>query len=692
MNKIEHHLSVFFEKSFIFSKLKLIINWMGVLIITLGLMIIIGNYIFSIFQPFRGPSKLYFWLFLFVSFLSTRSAIGLLAFSLPLMPGFHTQLELVTNPAVKYFFVYSGIDAAVGLIIGYQLNRWIIKRKINLVYGHLPWPLGLFLIVLLLSTCLAISRNLWQSAFIFSYYDLLKNIFSYKLINHTSDYLPIADMLVFVIGIGLVSTFAEKLRYNDDKNLIVIKPLVISLLISGCLGVIQAFTAFGLNSDALSTRKDFFGFGAIGFQPDIHAYAGLMCIGAVGIIAILKFIDSKVWRIIFIATIAISWLAIILSKSRASFFLALGMALVLLFLNLKVSKKNKIIIYIFLSVGLVIFFILIKNHSSILNLYELYNNDKALFLEKLNLISSWRLDLHTATIRMWSQFPLMGIGLGDLQRVSSVYDFSGSALMPREGGDNSHNYFLQLLAEIGIVGFASFFIILVWPLFIVAHSNKMRTVYVVITALFLGNIYSHSFIIRENLYLLMILVGVIYAYLPAVSEGNNKSSLKKLTVGWILLKSLFSIFLCVVFAFAIGRETSRAYTNPPFKYAQECYRASKISNNGWSKGRYVMELPERAKGISLIIQLPHEVSDSQHLPARFELFDRSRNIVATEYKRVDKKDTIVLEIYTSNGKPIGPAGGVGVVSLYDCLNTDTYEVHPEDRVLSLTIKEVQVLY
>lgn len=691
IDRIDNYLFKYINKIDICTKVKLFLSWSAAVIITIGVIVVLGNYLLSTFQSFRGPSKFYFWIFLFVSFFSKRLSIGLLIFSLPLMPNFHTQLEYITNPGVKYFFVYPGIDAITGLIVGNQIRFWADQKKFILAY-HMPaWEFGLFLIVLIISTVLAVSRNLWQTASKFSVADLINNIFNFKLVGKLSDYLPITELIVFAIGIGLIIALMEIFKTINNPEDIIFKPLALSILLSGILGIIQAITSFGLGIETTSIRSDSLGYGAIGFQPDIHAYAGIMCIGAVGLLGYFRSIESKKWQYIFIITIGLSWIAIVLSKSRASIILSLIMATIIIFIGLKKKINNKKIFFSFLlSIFIGASFLIIKNETTT-ELINLYTLNKQLFIERINLLSSWRYDLHMATLRMWMQFPMLGLGVGNLFRVSSIYEFSGSALMPRLGGENTHNYFLQLLAEIGLLGFLCLAIILIKPYCKKTDRPKLNNIYIAIFSVFLGNIYSHSLILRENLYLLLIFIAALY--IPNLNSYSrhelNKGNVLKsryLTIKFIL-SIITIIFVIQIFIY----EIIKAYQDNPYKYGRDCYRFSTKPNSTWQNGRFVKEVSSDVKGIELEIQAKLNSLSYLKLPIKLELFDKKRNIVITDNVRVDDGDQIKFKIRLPDETRIGSEGGVVVLSFSDCLTDKEYNLKANLREIPLIIKNVDLL-
>lgn len=602
------------------------------------------------------------------------------------MPSFHLQLEFVTQPAVKYFFVYSAADAVVGLALGLQLKHFYVKRKFTSAFELPPWPFGLLLIVLTFSTALAISRNIWQSASTVLFSDLIHNVFNYKLINSKSDYLPLADLIIFGIGVLLVIVVIRELKNTDDKNSAVFKPLIISLLVSGSWGILQALTGFGLETNTTTIRQDFFGFGALGFQPDIHAFAGLMIIGAVGLTGFLTSTDSKLWRSLALITSALCWVAIILSKSRASLGLALIMAIVLALLSLRHFKKARSSVYGLLIVVILSLIIYITQSAWVAQLYESYLNDRTSFIEVLNLLTSWRLDLHAAALRMWSHFPLLGIGQGNFYRVSPIYEFSGSALMARLGGENAHNYFLQILTEVGILGIFCFIVILILPIFKTQNFNKLKSVYILIIALFLGNIYSHSLLIRENYYLLLVFIGVLYA-----CPIKNLSYIENPKYSFLNLNNNYFFILIILSSIVVYGwiEIKNGYRTVPYNYGSECYRESASNESGWNGGRYKIYLPENTRGVRIVVSNVeiYNYEDDQ-FSMYIDLFDNLKHNILKRYYINRKNGNLQIEIKLLESEKIGMDGGVAILYLSNCMNAFEYKQKNRYRKIPLEIKEV----
>jgi O-antigen ligase len=72
----------------------------------------------------------------------------------------------------------------------------------------------------------------------------------------------------------------------------------------------------------------------------------------------------------------------------------------------------------------------------------------------LSVAASIRVELARTGLRMFAANPLFGVGVGRYYAVSG--EFSSPQLLRTYLRENAHNNFLQILAELGIVGFGAF--------------------------------------------------------------------------------------------------------------------------------------------------------------------------------------------------------------------------------------------
>ena len=552
----------------------------AIFITGMALLSLFGSYGYWWLQSVRGPSVIYFNIALICALFSRRKATILLIFCLPLLPTLHYQLELILHPRVKYFISYPGIDAIAGFCSGVYFRHVVETRTWLIKKATIPWPFGLLLFVLTMSTALAITRNLWQSATPFTLLDLGYNILRFKVMDKANDYAPIADLLVYSFA-GLVAiVILNTIQGEKDKDSLFFKPIIYGVIVSACWGFFQAYSSFGLSDLTRKYRQDEFGFGAEGFQPDIHAFAGHMLIGAVGLSGYLVYNASG--RMRYLATFAsiLGWIAIVLSKSRASLLFAVLLTIVfgLFVLKSRRTQSSKGFLIPVLLLALVTASAFVASYYFWLGAFfsELENTDISNF-ETVNLLLRWRLEFHRAALLMFEAFPWMGVGQGNFFRLSTILELTHSNWLAERPGNNAHNYFLQTLAETGVIGVGSFILVFVWPLFNVSDRKKLVPAIMLILSVFLGNIYSHSLLIRENLYLLSIFIAFMYAltYESLASDVTQASR----SVRSNTMRLFVALFIIAIASYFVAVEVASSFYKMPFKYAGHCHLGATVEKN-----------------------------------------------------------------------------------------------------------------
>lgn len=572
-----------------------------VLIGSVALLLVLSSYVFGYLQPIRWPTLFYFQLALVVTLLSERRGVMLVIFLLPLVPALHWQLQFFYRPAVPYFVASAGIDLVSGLLGGLFLNRLSTYKNFRFSVSAIPWPLGLLAWVISLSTVLAVARNLWLSTSPFVSAAFFHQVLRFKLFVRGNDFSPIGDWLAISVGLIFLAILAGWLRRQPDKEQLVFKPTIASLFVSACYGIYQAFTKTGLPQAAVEYRPESFGYSAIGFQPDIHAYAAHMLLGTVGLLGALSLFKSARWRYFAYLTIVLCWSALYLSKSRASLVFSLVAFVVVVLLVIRKFLRNKsktfAAVSTVFSCGFVVVFIWLSPwlHDIFLQLQQ----PQLLTFEHLNLLSSRRLELFATALQMFANYPLLGLGQGNFLLSSAVVPFSGSVWMAQSGGENAHNYFLQTLADVGAVGAICYVLIFAWPLCRTTERKALVPAAVAIVGLCLGNLYSHSFIIRDNLLLLCVFMGLAYSYVAPLSlaagKANSKAARGKIS---IKLGVLIALIILVTIVFAI-REVAGSFDRLPFQQAGTCNRMAPIRGDGWTTGQVTIPLAAQQKGLKI---------------------------------------------------------------------------------------------
>jgi hypothetical protein len=531
-------------------------------------------------------------------------------FLLPLSAGLGTQLNAYLG-AQFLILPNAGLDLAAGFFLGSTVRvmsaapQLMGKKQsqtvMNLMKVVAPWPIALVIVMITISTAIAISRNVYQSAAATSFKGLLFNLVHFRPIGWHDDYMPISDWIAYALAVAMIILVIGQLKGREDKNQIIFRPLMAGLIIAALMGISQAITGLGLPDNLLNFRKDHLGYAVIGFQPDLHAFAGHMLLGAVGLWGYFYSGISRLERKLVMLVVALSWAGLILSKSRALLLIAVAAILIWLIWSLW-QKKSRFFLpsVAILAAAISIFVALIFNYSNSFGgipvlswLGELANEFKSRDLTSWSLFSGIfgsRFEIWEAAIRMWWEFPLMGIGQGNFYRLSDIASFSKSHFLILNRGENAHNYFLQTLTETGIVGILIITTALVFPLIAAVRKVLLLPAICALGGLFLGNIFSHSFLVRENLLLAAALVGLTYCLVGASRFSislNNKDdkrasvSLKRaairVSVITLLLVSILEIF------FSFGKI--------PFTYGYFCKQKAPIDPDGWTRGAYVLTLP-----------------------------------------------------------------------------------------------------
>jgi hypothetical protein len=695
-------------------KLQTALAWFALIAALLTVVVVVGSYLVSASQPYRGPSLFYFYLLFFAALISKKWSTMLLIFALPLLPDLATQAEYVLRPRVKYFVAYPGLDAIVGLFLGQCARSIYIDRNLRTWLKPPPWPFGLALLVIAISCCITIDRNLWQAATNFSFYGVINNIFRFKHVLYGNSFSPFNDFLVYSGAVLLVICVWQTLSGSKNKDQFVFKPVMAGLIVSASWGLLQAFTGFGLLRGTIEYRVDTFGYSAVGFQPDIHAFAAHMLLGAVGLFGylllsvrnepvILRLREVNVLAIVYL----LSWLALILSKSRASLLFAIVISIVWAIVYLKAKKIsifNKKIILITSVMVVSVTSLALSDRFWLADILQQLKSENLTSFETLNKISIYRLEIFSGALRMFAQFPVIGIGQGNFFHLSSIPEFMGSPWITQTGGENAHNYFLQTLAELGLIGILSFLVVFLWP---VKHCSEFKILFpasAAIIAIFLGNLYSHSLIIRENLYLLAVFVTLLYAHCGNTAKPVSLASLASLTklkgvvdmpANTTIVAARYSFvgvgtMVCVlVLVYLAYHEVSTAKDKFPFEYGSDCNKPTVPHADGWTSGRLVIPVPEGKFGVRVTIDQNQADAKLHPVSISLSILDQVGNSVHTVDYRAQATDQFSMEIALPTTKKKEFQSGNVVMQLSKCFSPSNFGLKDDFRKLGVHLKSIE---
>lgn len=671
-------------------------SWFGLLAAVTAVVIVIGSYLLSATQPYRGPTTFYFFAFLFFALISKHWATATLIFILPLLPNLATQTEFVVHPAVKYFVAHPGMDAIIGLFVGQCLRSITIDKNLGTWLKPPPWPFGVALFIISLSCLITIDRNLIQSGADFSSQGVLSNVFRFKHSSFGNSFSPINDFLVFSTAMVLVIAILETLKSAESADDIVFKPLIAGLIVASLWGLMQAATGFGLPDFALGHRSSTIGFSAYGFQPDIHAFAAHMLLGAVGLFSYIRTLrqegananSAKYWRTVALLACALSWLALFFSKSRASLVFAVVVvsiwALIYLYQHRQRLSIKKVLLS-FLVLAACIAYLSLGNKFWLIDvLAELKSADLTSF-DSLNKITAYRLEIFAGALRMFAEFPWVGIGQDNFRHQSSNLAFMGSPWTASMAGENAHNYFLQTLAELGVVGVSSLLLMFLWPLYESKNRKALAPAACAIYAIFLGNLFSHSLVIRENLYLLSLFVSLLYAHTLITADTQNDTeriSTHQVAFGYTLLTLMaFSLYMGSV-------EVIGARKNFPFLYGSNCYSKSDLYKDGWTSGILQKELPYGKIGALISAKGYGPIKKGELQALQVKITGESGDVLTNLILRYSPEDDLSIRIEVSEEAAKREQSRLLTLTLSQCHVPSQIGKGDDNRKLGLQIKSI----
>jgi putative inorganic carbon (HCO3(-)) transporter len=343
--------------------------------------------------------------------------------------------------------------------------------------------------------------------------------------------------LVFGIGIGPENwTYLEKMTkifififflirvVNSLNNY---KLVLLTFVLAGLFLAYQAHTVSP--SYFRSSRLDFLG--GTDFR-EANAFAAFLTVA----ITILGFhmLQSPYWKkIIYVLGVGFMFNAIIMTQSRSSF---LGLLLGGLYVFIRPPKGFRKLIYVFLALGVVLFFVLAD----------------VKFLDRMGTIHEGietgqdegmrRLDYWKASLIIFKDYPL-GVGIKNFEKIVPHYD-------PTNTGLDAHNTYVLCYSEIGIFGILLFLLIIGEGWFQLARIRRkglsglnkeeigihviiLETIYVVY---FLGYMTTHSNLYSELLWVLLALPicleNATKKLLDAKSFPANKRTSKQYFLLW----------------------------------------------------------------------------------------------------------------------------------------------------------------
>ena len=589
---------------------------------------VFGNDAYYFFQYGFTPSVALFLLAFIVGLLSEVWGIALVIGLLPLTAGTPNTLKVLFD-ANALAMPSPGLDLVAGIMLAYFIRAVVSKLRqhrllssqTSSLFATCPWPVSLVILVITVSVALAIARNLFLSATSTSLRGSLFNLIHFRPMDWRADYLPIGNWVAYAIAAGLIILVICAFRRIDleSRNQWIFRSLMLGLAISAIVGLIQAASGWGLTEAQLQFRKDAFGYAAMGLQPDLHAFAAHMLLGVVGLWGYFLVCKNRTEKLFILVIFLLCTAGLIASKSRASLMIAL-IALVILGLIYFYCHSKKFFL-ISLIISLVAIGLILLGAGSIPGLAwvgELMTQMQSRRLDSLSDLGGMmgsRFEIWSAAANMFSAYPLMGVGEGEFYRLSSNISFARSEFLQLNNGENAHNYFLQVLSENGLLGIIAFAIAFIVPYRACKNKYLILPALIGLASLFLGNIFAHSFLVRENLLLGAALLGLLYSF----SGMGFATTSPHAPVFSGRIRSLGVLAVCVLLV-GISVEGIFSYGKLPFKAGADCFvKEIHVYPDAWTSGAWEERLPKGSHRLELVTKSNRPGIDKESLIGRLEM-------------------------------------------------------------------------
>lgn len=545
-------------------------------------------------------------------------------FILPLLPNLAWQIQLYFGYGRILSLHSAGLDLIAGFFLGALVNQFLHRTKI-IRPDNFPWQAGIVMLFITISTALAITRNLHQTTSQFQVLSFLYNLTHIRSIGWHDDYRPLVDWIAYGCAFSLLAVVAQTLRNTPNRNNFIFNPLIISLIIAAIVGYRQSTIGVGLSLDQINFRVDRFGYMALGFQHDIHAFAGQMLIGAIGLFGYLYYTKSLSTKALILVCIPLSWIALFLSKSKSNF--ALAIVCLVIIICVWFFKRSRLLIptikilsFLFI---LLLASTLIFKDIWIYGLTGLAHQLGLSDLQALNEKLSYRPEVYLAALKMFTLDPILGLGQSEFYRQAASFNLTNSHFLSiDQNGENAHNYFLQTLTETGLIGIAAFSLLVFYPTWQILNKKLLIPAWVGLGAILIGNIFAHSMLVRENLFIAASFIGLMYAWVYAApkpskvqsaeqyesdsyaSESCQKSCLPHGTESALSFAKQPKIIWTFIAALGVlaTREIYLSYRSEPFIEDVQCFKAQPLDPDGWTSGLYKVALPAGARGMTLNIK------------------------------------------------------------------------------------------
>lgn len=383
------------------------------------------------------------------------------------LPLFLISLMFVIEPKIS---IQKSIIFLSQLSFVFLLLVSFIFKRINIPYRVL-FPFALFLSWMVLSSFFStnVEHSLWETLKYFSFLSLFIGTYTFFSINSQH----IEKFLKYIVVISSFLVLKDIFLFINEGSLSIGAYFTGSLFWHNQMGGFLLFL--------IPVAFSFFLYAKSNFQ-----------------------------RYIFLLISILGFIALTLTYSRGSWLSLFISFSIFVFFNLKKIKEN-IKIFIPFILILLIFMLFIIKPSSII--YKIQSIHSDIVPATRTVSGSLRTTVWLNSLEMFTKSPILGIGPGAF---GSVYDYFQKD--PWLYSKYAHNYYLEILAELGLPGFVFFISILITVIYLL-YKNRVK--------------------IRKDPLILGVTVALVASFLHSFVDIDFSR---------VLLYSLFWIFLAIVLA------------------------------------------------------------------------------------------------------------------------------------------------
>jgi hypothetical protein len=181
-----------------------------------------------------------------------------------------------------------------------------------------------------------------------------------------------------------------------------------------------------------------------------------------------------------------------------------------------------------------------------------------------------------------------------------------------------------------VLGFVVFTLMLAYPVLKVTDKRLLVPALAALGAIFCGNVFSHSLLVRENLLLAACFIALLYSFVPAVAEDATNHRAKLNWFDFLQKRYVVIGITCISIAFVI-KEGLQSKGGFPFNQDLQCFKERPLYRDGWTSGRYNIDMPVGATGLTINLATTQPDALQRPLTATINVLFDQRPLMRTEF-------------------------------------------------------------